>query len=162
VCDPGRRWPPGPPGEPARTTDRTAASIPAHLGPPGTLQHPAGRSPTLLHSDLRADNLLLTPTRVVAVDWPWASVGAAWFDLLLLLPSVTMQGGPDPEPTFAAHPSAAGADPRAVTTALAAWAGFLVGGSRLPPPPGLPTLRAFQHGQRVVAVEWLRRRTGWP
>ncbi len=52
---------------------------------------------TLLHSDLRADNLLLTPTRVVAVDWPWACVGAAWVDLLLLLPSVTMQGGPDPE-----------------------------------------------------------------
>jgi hypothetical protein len=57
---------------------------------------------------------------------------------------------------------ASDADPRAVTTALAAWAGFLVGGSRLPTPPGLPTLRAFQHGQGVVAVEWLRRRTGWP
>ena len=58
---------------------------------------------TLLHADLRADNLLLTPTRVVAVDWPYACVGAAWVDLLLLLPSVTMQGGPDPEPTFAAR-----------------------------------------------------------
>jgi aminoglycoside phosphotransferase (APT) family kinase protein len=116
---------------------------------------------TLLHSDLRADNLLLTPTRVVAVDWPWASVGAAWVDLLLLLPSVAMQGGPDPEPTFAAHPVAAEADPGAVTTALAAWAGFLVEGSRQPPPPGLPTLRAFQHGQAVVALEWLRQRTGW-
>ena len=72
------------------------------------------------------------------------------------------QGGPDPEPTFAAHPVSSGADPRAVTTTLAAWAGFLVGGSRLPAPPGLPTLRAFQHRQGVVAVEWLRRRTGWP
>jgi aminoglycoside phosphotransferase (APT) family kinase protein len=116
---------------------------------------------TLLHCDLRADNLLLTPTRVVAVDWPHACVGAAWVDLLLLLPSVTMQGGPDPEATFAAHPVAAGADPMAVTAALAAWSGFLVGGSRLPPPPGLPTLRAFQHGQGVVALDWLRRRTGW-
>ena len=63
----------------------------------------AAQGPTLLHADLRADNLLLTPTRVVAVDWPWACVGAAWVDLLLLLPSVAMQGGPDPEPTFAAH-----------------------------------------------------------
>jgi aminoglycoside phosphotransferase (APT) family kinase protein len=117
---------------------------------------------TLLHADLRADNLLLTPTRVVAVDWPYACVGAAWVDLLLLLPSVTMQGGPDPEPTFAAHPVAAEADPLAVTTTLAAWAGFLIAGSRLPPPPGLPTLRAFQLGQGVVALDWLRRRTGWP
>jgi aminoglycoside phosphotransferase (APT) family kinase protein len=121
----------------------------------------AMRGPTLLHADLRADNLLLTPTRVVAVDWPWACVGAAWVDLLLLLPSVTMQGGPDPEPTFAAHPVAAGADPEAVTTTLAALAGFLVGGSRLPPPPGLPTLRSFQLGQGLVALDWLRRRTGW-
>ena len=122
----------------------------------------ATEGPTLLHSDLRADNLLLTPTRVVAVDWPWACAGAAWVDLLLLLPSVTMQGGPDPEPTFAAHPVAAGADPEAVTTALAAFAGFLIGGSRQPPPPGLPTLRAFQVGQGLVALDWLRQRTGWP
>jgi aminoglycoside phosphotransferase (APT) family kinase protein len=122
----------------------------------------AAAGPTLLHGDLRADNLLLTPTRVVAVDWPHASVGAAFVDLLLLLPSVTMQGGPDPEPVFADHPAAAGADPEAVTATLAAWAGFLVGGARLPPPPGLPTLRAFQHGQGVVALDWLRRRTGWP
>jgi aminoglycoside phosphotransferase (APT) family kinase protein len=121
----------------------------------------ATAGPTLLHADLRADNLLLTPTRVVAVDWPWACVGAAWVDLLLLLPSVAMQGGPDPEPTFATHPVAAGADPAAVTTALGAWAGFLIDGSRQPPPPGLPTLRAFQLGQGLVALDWLRRRTGW-
>jgi aminoglycoside phosphotransferase (APT) family kinase protein len=121
----------------------------------------ATRGPTLLHADLRADNLLLTPTRVVAVDWPWACVGAAWVDLLFLLPSVAMQGGPDPEATFAAHPVAAGADPEALTATLAAVAGFLVGASRLPPPPGLPTLRSFQLGQGLVALEWLRRRTGW-
>ena len=122
----------------------------------------ATEGPTLLHSDLRADNLLLTPTRVVAVDWPWACAGAAWVDLLLLLPSVTMQGGPDPEPTFAAHPVAAGADAEAVTIALAAVAGFLIRGSRQPPPPGLPTLRPFQLGQGLVALDWLRQRTGWP
>jgi aminoglycoside phosphotransferase (APT) family kinase protein len=122
----------------------------------------ATEGPTLLHSDLRADNLLLTPTRVVAVDWPWACAGAAWVDLLLLLPSVTMQGGPDPEPTFAAHPVAARADAEAVTIALAAVAGFLIRGSRQPPPPGLPTLRPFQLGQGLVALDWLRQRTGWP
>jgi aminoglycoside phosphotransferase (APT) family kinase protein len=121
----------------------------------------AAEGETVLHCDLRADNLLLTPTRVVAVDWPWACVGAAWVDLLLLLPSVAMQGGPDPEAIFAAHPVADGADPRAVTTTVAALAGFMVGGARLPPPSGLPTLRAFQHGQGVVALDWLARRTGW-
>jgi hypothetical protein len=99
---------------------------------------------------------------VVAVDWPWACVGAAWVDLLVLLPSVAMQGGPDPEPTFAAHPMAAGVDSDAVTATLAALAGYLVGASRLPAPPGLPTLRSFQLGQGLAALDWLRRRTGWP
>jgi aminoglycoside phosphotransferase (APT) family kinase protein len=122
----------------------------------------AATGPTLLHGDLRADNLLLTPTRVVAVDWPSACAGTAWVDLLLLLPSVAMQGGPDPDAVFAAHPAARGADPAAVTATLAAWAGFLVGDARRPPPPGLPTLRAFQLGQGLVALDWLRRRTGWP
>jgi Ser/Thr protein kinase RdoA (MazF antagonist) len=121
----------------------------------------ASEGPTLLHADLRADKLLLTPTRVVAVDWPWACVGAAWVDLLLLLPSVAMQGGPDPEATFAGHPLTAAADPAAVTATLAAWTGYLAAGARLPPPPGLPTLRAFQRGQAVVALDWVRRRTGW-
>jgi Phosphotransferase enzyme family len=59
----------------------------------------AAAGPALLHGDLRADNLLLTPGRVVAVDWPRACAGAAWVDLLLLLPSVAMQGGPNPEAT---------------------------------------------------------------
>ena len=36
----------------------------------------AAAGETLLHLDLRADNMLLTPDRVVVVDWPHARVGA--------------------------------------------------------------------------------------
>ncbi len=36
----------------------------------------AAAGDTLLHLDLRADNLLLTPDRVVVVDCPHARVGA--------------------------------------------------------------------------------------
>ncbi len=32
----------------------------------------AAEGPTLVHADLRADNILLTGDRVVVVDWPWA------------------------------------------------------------------------------------------
>ena len=49
---------------------------------------------TLLHMDVRADNLLLTPERVWFLDWPHAVVGAAWVDVVVMAPSVTMQGGP--------------------------------------------------------------------
>src|SRR5438874_2231108 len=55
---------------------------------------------TLLHADVRADNVLLTPERVVFVDWPHASLGAPWVDLLAFLPSVAMQGGPKPWELF--------------------------------------------------------------
>ena len=38
---------------------------------------------TLVHGDLRADNVLLAGERVVFVDWPQAMAGAPWLDLLL-------------------------------------------------------------------------------
>jgi len=115
---------------------------------------------TLLHADIRADNVLLTPTRVLFVDWPWGSRGAAWIDLLFM-PSVTMQGGPKPWRIFNGHPLGRAAPAEAATAVLAAVTGFFVRQSRLPAPPGLPTLRAFQRDQGVPALEWLVHRTGW-
>jgi aminoglycoside phosphotransferase (APT) family kinase protein len=95
-------------GWPRRSASR-AGSPPAPPGVPPVAERLGGSfrgwrrlaaaGPALLHGDLRADNLLLTPSRVVAVDWPRACAGAAWVDLLLLLPSVAMQGGPNPEAT---------------------------------------------------------------
>ncbi|MGW3241232.1 aminoglycoside phosphotransferase family protein [Streptomyces sp. NPDC001070] len=117
---------------------------------------------TLAHSDLRADNVLLTGDgpagRVVFVDWPWACTSTPWFDLLCMLPSVAMQGGPEPEDLFAAHPVARDADPAAVDAALAALTGMFLGHARRPAPPGLPTLRAFQRAQGEAALSWLRAR----
>ncbi|MFD8133448.1 aminoglycoside phosphotransferase family protein [Streptomyces mirabilis] len=114
---------------------------------------------TLAHADLRADNVLLTKDGgVVFVDWPHAVRAAPWFDLLLMLPCVRAQGGPDPEEVFTTHPLGRDADPEGVTATLAALAGFFVQQSRQAPPPGLPTLRAFQHAQGAAALGWLRKR----
>lgn len=117
---------------------------------------------SLAHCDLRADNMLLTADdRIVFVDWPHARGGAApWFDLLLLLPCVRAQGGPDPEEIFTAHPVGRDADPKGVTATLAAFAGFMIHNSRHPPVPGIPTLRPFQRAQGEAALEWLRGRLG--
>ena len=52
---------------------------------------------SLLHMDLRADNILVTERGVVLVDWPCAQIGAPWLDLVCLAPSVAMQRGPLPE-----------------------------------------------------------------
>jgi aminoglycoside phosphotransferase (APT) family kinase protein len=118
----------------------------------------ASAGDTLLHADVRADNVLLTPERVVIVDWPHASVGAPWVDLLAFLPSVAMQGGPPPWELFDDHPLAQDAAPEHVDAVVAALAGFFVQRSTLPPPPGLPTLREFQRAQGTEALAWLRRR----
>ncbi|MFF2008811.1 phosphotransferase family protein [Streptomyces sp. NPDC058195] len=116
----------------------------------------------LAHSDLRADNILLTDDRVFFVDWPHAVRAAPWFDLLMMLPSVAAQGGPDPEAVFTAHPLGRGADPAGVTAVLAALTGYFLSDARLPAPPGLPTLRAFQQAQGTAALRWLRGRLGHP
>lgn len=122
----------------------------------------AASGTSLVHADIRADNILLTPDRVVFVDWPWAALAAPWFDLVVMLPSVAMQGGPQPEEILARHPVTRDADPAAITAVVAALAGMFVWLAGRPDPPGLPTLRAFQRAQGEVALAWLRRRTGWP
>src|SRR6266566_3463101 len=63
----------------------------------------AARGTTLLHADVRADNIILTPAGVFFVDWPWACIGAPWIDLMAMLPSVHMQGGPPPWEVFDKH-----------------------------------------------------------
>ena len=114
----------------------------------------------LLNLDIRADNILLTPQRTWFVDWPHARVGAAWLDVVTFAPSVTMQGGPPPEQVIARHAACRTADSEAITAAVVAIAGYFTHQSVQSPPPGLPTLRAFQHGQGAVAREWISTRTG--
>lgn len=116
---------------------------------------------TLLHLDVRADNLILTPDRAVLVDWPHARVGAPWMDVAFFAPSVAMQGGPPPEELLPRYPPARHADADAVTAAVAAIAGFFVREGLQPAPPGLPTLRPFQAAQGEAARTWLARRSGW-
>lgn len=113
---------------------------------------------TLLHSDLRADNILVSKDRIYFADWPGACLGAGWVDLVIFLPSVAMQGGPPPWEIFDQSPLSAGVNPRDVNAVLAALTGYLLGSARKPPPPGLSTLRPFQHAQGIEALTWLKRR----
>jgi len=103
----------------------------------------AAAGDTLLHGDLRADNVLLTDDRVWLVDWPHATVGAPWLDLLFMLPSVAMQGGVDIADVWARYGPARDAAPDAVNAVLAAAAGFFVSQSLHPVPPNVPRIREF-------------------
>jgi hypothetical protein len=115
----------------------------------------AGNS--LLHTDIRADNLLIrTDGTVAVVDWPWACTGAAWFDQLLLCVNVDLYGGYDPEQLVLHYLETVNHDD--ITAALAGLCGYFTDVTRQPPDPGLPTVRAFQRAQARSTLSWLRRR----
>jgi aminoglycoside phosphotransferase (APT) family kinase protein len=115
----------------------------------------AGRA--LVHGDVRSDNILLArDDRILFVDWTTSCVGARWFDLLSMLPSIELEGGGLPESVL----ELAGFTdlPRdEITPVVTALAGYFADRSRRPDPPGLPTVRAFQRAQCDVTIAWLRR-----
>jgi aminoglycoside phosphotransferase (APT) family kinase protein len=115
-----------------------------------------------VHLDVRSDNVLLTATGAVLVDWPHACIGAPGLDLLVMLPSVALEGGGDPEEVRTRSSVLQIWDRRVVDAVVAALAGFFLHQSQLPDPPGLPTVRAFQRAQGEVTLRWLRTRLGDP
>ena len=115
--------------------------------------HTAGE--TLLHTDLRADNMLLTADGVVVVDWPHACLGAAFVDLVFFAPSVAMQGGPEPATLLAGSSIGRSVSTEALAAVVCALAGYFTHRSLQPAPPGLPNVRAFQAAQGDVARRWL-------
>ncbi len=122
------------------------------------------RGNCLVHLDLRSDNVILANAgrrHDVIVDWPGASVGAPWIDLVGLLPALELDGGPTPEEVFEHHPVGKGGDPDSVTAFVASIAGYFTRMSLLEPPPGLPTVRRFQADQGRIARRWIASRQGW-
>ena len=111
--------------------------------------------PALVHGDVRSDNVLLAGDRVVFVDWTSTCTGVGWFDLVAVLPSVELEGGGPPEQVLAL--AGVPVEREALLPVVAALAGYFTERGRLPDPPGLPTVRAFQRAQGAVARAWLRR-----
>ena len=113
----------------------------------------------LLHLDLRTDNMLLRPDGSVAlVDWPGAAAGNPLLDVICLLPSTLLQGAHDPEALLQSTTAGRTADPDQVATLITAFAGRMEEHARRPPPPGMPTVRAFQAAQGRAARGWLQQR----
>lgn len=120
----------------------------------------AAEGDTLLQFDMRADNILISGAHVFFVDWPAARTGAWWVDLVLMAPSVAMQGGPAPE-DFLRRIEVGEVSSDALDAVICTLAGYFVVHALDPAPPGIPTLRAFQAAQGRHALRWLRGRTGW-
>jgi hypothetical protein len=87
--------------------------------------------------------------RAVLVDWNLACRGNGRFDIAFWLPSLRLEGGPEP---WELLPGSG--------TLAAAVAGFFASRAGLPPPAGAPTVRAFQRAQAEVALSWTARELG--
>ena len=96
---------------------------------------------SLVHCDVRSDNLCLRDDRAVLLDWNHARVGNSAFDVAFWLPSLALEHGPPP-------------DDFGVDDFAAVVAGFFAVRAGLPPPAGAPLVRGFQREQLEVALPW--------
>jgi hypothetical protein len=85
------------------------------------------------------------------VDWNLACIGNGRFDVAFWLPSLRLEGGPQP---WQVLPDAG--------ALAAAVAGFFSARAGLPPPSGAPTVREFQRAQAAVALPWAAQELGLP
>jgi aminoglycoside phosphotransferase (APT) family kinase protein len=104
----------------------------------------------VLHGDVRSDNLCIRGDRAVLVDWNHACLGNPGFDVAAWLPSLALEGGPQPDEVADA----------AVSRFAVAIAGFFAARAGLPPHEGAPLVRGFQLAQLRVALPWACRVLG--
>lgn len=148
-----RRWP-----------ERHVVPTPAAAAEMARLAATVGdavRGGSLVHLDVRPDNLLLEPEGLMRVlDWNQAVVGAPWVDLVSLWP-LQHHHGVDVH-RFSGSPLLAGVDDDTVDAVLAFLVGFMVDGADSPPPPGCTeALRAHTVFFSDTTVRLLAARRGW-
>ena len=106
---------------------------------------------SLLHLDVRSDNICFLGDQAMLVDWNHAAVGNPELDVAAWLPSLHAEGGPAPDAVIAAAPEAA-----------AFWCGFFAARAGLSPPATAPHARDVQLAQLRSALPWAARALGLP
>jgi hypothetical protein len=104
-----------------------------------------------LHLDVSSNNICFRGRRALFTDWNWAAVGNPLLDVVGWLPSLRLEGGPEP---WTIVPDSGGLS--------ALVAGYFAAHAGLPPPETAPTVREFQRGQGEVALAWAARELGLP
>ncbi|WP_370943347.1 phosphotransferase family protein [Amycolatopsis sp. cg5] len=129
-----------------------------------TSWHPWAEGDTLLHNDLNPSNLVLTgPGRVLVINWRYPARGAAWLDLVSLVPHM-LAAGQDPSDVdrlLRRRPALTGIPAWAVTAFGVALAGHAERSCRLPEPPGTTGVRVYQERLATVTRRWVASRTLW-
>ena len=106
---------------------------------------------SLVHLDVRSDNICFRDGRALLIDWNHAAIANADLDLAAWLPSLHAEGGPPPETILPVAPE------------LAAWvAGFFCSRAGGPDMPEAPHVRPLQRMQSRTALPWAARALGLP
>jgi hypothetical protein len=104
---------------------------------------------SLVHMDVRSDNLCFRDGRALLLDWNAAGVANPDLDIAFWLPSLHAEGGPPPEELLPSSPG------------LASWvAGFFCSRAGGAPLPEAPHVRPLQLQQARTALPWAARALG--
>lgn len=116
---------------------------------------------TVVHADVRDDNLLIRPDGTALLcDWNWPVAGTPWLDTVALL--IGPRGdGHDVEALLRSHRLTAGVPADHVDVWLALLLGYFAHHANQPVPPSSPYVRRAQAWQRDVVDDWLAERRGW-
>lgn len=105
---------------------------------------------SLLHNDIRSDNICFREAQTIVVDWNLVGVGNPVKDIAFWLPSLAAEGGPEPEAVA----------PDLDCRFAALTAGFFAARAGLPPIPRAPRVREVQLQQLRIALPWAARALG--
>ena len=117
---------------------------------------------SLVHFDTRSDNVRLQGDRLRIFDWNWACVAPHEMDAAAFAQATEAEGGPSVERTMGWYAEVMPLRDGHLDASVAGIAGYFAHGAWLPPPPGLPRLRAWQRKQLRVSLTWAARRHGLP
>jgi aminoglycoside phosphotransferase (APT) family kinase protein len=110
---------------------------------------------SLLHFDVRSDNLCLRSDRAVLVDWNNTCVGNPVLDTAAWLPSLRAEGGPGPHEILSDEIPG-------LPQIASLLAGYFCARAGLPPIPQAPHARPLQLAQSKTSLPWAARLLGLP
>ncbi len=115
---------------------------------------------SLVHTDARDDNFLVTASGAVLCDWNWPVLGPAWADTVMLLVSA-FGDGLDADALLAERRLTRDVDAEHVDVLLALLCGYFLEARERPVPNSSPYVRKHQDWYAHATWAWLARRRGW-
>jgi aminoglycoside phosphotransferase (APT) family kinase protein len=105
---------------------------------------------SLLHNDVRSDNLCIHHGSALLIDWNLACIGNPQFDVAFWIPSLAQESGSSPEDLVS----------DCAAELVAYIAGFFASRAGRPAVPQAPLVRQVQLQQLEVALPWAARALG--